>query len=333
MKFEAFYIDYGLSLFVTSLVAAVTAGLIVMPGDDLEQGGRTFTDDFSGVPAGRWFAALAGGLIFNVANLCLCKGIDMLGLALAFPLCIGTALVGGTVVNYLIAKSGSPVFLFSGCFVAFLGVCATAYLNLVKEKQLAAKKVVNNAEENLTTNEQKYEPSAARKYTVCIVGGILMSFWSPFVTIATKKDSGCDCFEPALTPFTEFIMFTLATMVSNLVLIPAIIMYPLEGGGAKRTVRDVLVEYKQAPIGAHVFSWIGGFVWSLGTQSNAVAGASGKIDAATAYAIGQCAAVVSIFWGLFVWGEFKGTDGTVYGLIGLVIALFAGAIVLMTLGQ
>lgn len=321
MKFELFYVNYGIALFASSIILALAFGL-VSSGEKGEDSARVFTDDFSTVEASKFIYAIIGGAVFNVANLLLCKGIDMLGLALAFPLCIGTSLVGGTILNYIISPGGNAALLFTGAAVAFLAVCATAYLNAVKDQQLAVNNKVDDVEAKLTDS---YEPSMARKLLVCIVGGLIMSCWSPFVTLATKTDGD----NLGLTPFTEFIFFTLAVLVTNFALVPMIISCPIEGGAGK-PVMEVLSGYSKVPAMAHFWSLLGGFAWSVGTCANAVAGLS---FASQAYAIGQCAGVMSILWGVFVWKEFAGTDGKVSALIGLVLLLFIGGIVLIVLSS
>lgn len=59
-------------------------------------------------------SAIGAGAVFNVANLLLVVAIQIVGLSTAFPLGIGTALVGGTLLTYAIDPSGNPALLFSG---------------------------------------------------------------------------------------------------------------------------------------------------------------------------------------------------------------------------
>ena len=47
-------------------------------------------------------SAIGAGAVFNVANLLLVVAIQIVGLSTAFPLGIGTALVGGTVLTYVV---------------------------------------------------------------------------------------------------------------------------------------------------------------------------------------------------------------------------------------
>jgi glucose uptake protein len=58
--------------------------------------------------------AVAGGVIFNIANLLLVAAIDIAGLAVAFPIGIGLALVVGAIGSYLVSPQGNPLLLFGG---------------------------------------------------------------------------------------------------------------------------------------------------------------------------------------------------------------------------
>jgi glucose uptake protein len=49
---------------------------------------------------------------------------------------------------------------------------------------------------------------------------------------------------------------------------------------------------------------------------------SGKAGASISYALGQGAPMISAFWGLFIWKEFKGSNKTVYTLLTLMFVLF-----------
>ena len=77
-RFELFYWDYVIGIFVFSLVAALTIGSI---GDR----GRSFIDDLQQADSGNIFSALIGGIVFNAANILFSAAIAIAGLAVAFP--------------------------------------------------------------------------------------------------------------------------------------------------------------------------------------------------------------------------------------------------------
>lgn len=329
IRFELFYANFSLAVFLLATLAAFTLGMLELSG---EKGAYTFLEDWKSKPPDRYLYAFAAGLVFNVANLLLCKGIAMLGLALAFPLCIGTALVLGTLLTYAIQPSGNFLLLLLGVIVAFSAVCLAAYIEALKNQQLASAEATVKAPQfspeealvaldELSTRQINAGPSFLRKILVCIIGGILMGLWNPLVTLAEKS--------PGLSAYGELFLFTLATLSSSLVLLPTILTWPIEGG-ASVSIIAVLGEYRQVPLQAHCWSIVGGAVWSVGTLANAVAGSSGVLSSAESYAIGQCANMIAILWGVFFFQEFKGTDWKVKSLLALVCLMYAGAIVCIT---
>ena len=74
--------------------------------------GRPFVADLSQASSGSIRSALIGGAIFNLANILLVAAIEIAGMAVAFPVGIGLALIIGVVVNYL----ADPVGNVSACW-------------------------------------------------------------------------------------------------------------------------------------------------------------------------------------------------------------------------
>src|SRR5258706_769734 len=105
-RFELFYYDYSLGVLLAAIIAAYTFGSM---GDDL-----SFSDNL--IVAGKrnmaW--AVAGGVVFNLANMLLVAAISVAGLAVAFPVGIGLALVVGVVWNYFLNPQGNPILLTVG---------------------------------------------------------------------------------------------------------------------------------------------------------------------------------------------------------------------------
>jgi ribokinase len=87
-RFQLFYWDYTLGVFILALVFAFTLG-------SSGRGGRGFLVDLAQADAHWLGSAFLGGVIFNLANILLVAAIDMAGMAVAFPVGIGLALVLG----------------------------------------------------------------------------------------------------------------------------------------------------------------------------------------------------------------------------------------------
>ncbi|MGA7424201.1 MAG: AcrB/AcrD/AcrF family protein, partial [Candidatus Sulfotelmatobacter sp.] len=114
-RFELFYWDYAVGIFVISLALAFTMG---SAGHD----SSSFLNNVSSADTSNIINALIGGALFNLANLLLVAAIDMAGLAVAFPISIGIALVVGTVLSYALQPKGNAASLALGVGCAFIAV-------------------------------------------------------------------------------------------------------------------------------------------------------------------------------------------------------------------
>ena len=79
--------------------------------------------------------SLIGGVIFNAANLLLVAAIEIAGLAVAFPVGIGLALVVGAVSSYLLSPQGNPRLLFGGIALVVGAIACDAIAYKVRESQ------------------------------------------------------------------------------------------------------------------------------------------------------------------------------------------------------
>ena len=114
-RFELFYWDYAIGIFLSSLILALTMG---STGHDA----NSFLTNVQSTAPLNIVSALVGGALFNLANLLLVAAIDMAGLAVAFPVSIGIALVVGVVLNYILQPQGKVWLLAGGAACALIAV-------------------------------------------------------------------------------------------------------------------------------------------------------------------------------------------------------------------
>src|ERR1044071_9151057 len=114
-RFELFYWDYAIGIFLISVVLALTMG---STGNDAS----SFLNNVHSADTSNILSTLVGGAIFNLANLLLVAAIDMAGLAIAFPVSIGIALVVGVVLSYALQPKGNALFLGLGVICALVAV-------------------------------------------------------------------------------------------------------------------------------------------------------------------------------------------------------------------
>src|SRR5690242_7908491 len=91
-RFELFYWDYVIGILLFSVLSAFTLG-------SMGSEGRSFLTDVKQASSSNIISALIGGVVFNAANILLSAAIAIAGMAVAFPVGIGLALILGVLVN------------------------------------------------------------------------------------------------------------------------------------------------------------------------------------------------------------------------------------------
>lgn len=266
-RFELFYWDYAIGIFVMSLVLALTMG---STGHDAS----SFLNNVHSADMNNILSTLLGGAIFNLANLLLVAAIDMAGLAIAFPVAIGIALVVGTVLSYSLQPKGNAMFLAAGVACALIAVIldGNAYGSLAGSGRSVSRKSI----------------------VVCIVSGVLMGLWNPFVAYGATRGN-------ALTPYSSVVFLTLGALLSCFIWNLYFMKKPLVGDPVSFS------GFFRGPASGHFLGLIGGCIWGVGTVFNVVAGKATGF--AISYAIGQSAPMVAALWGVFAWKEFAGAPG------------------------
>jgi glucose uptake protein len=205
--------------------------------------------------------------------------IDMAGLAVAFPVSIGIALVVGTLLSYALQPKGNLLFLMAGVACALIAV-------ILDGKAYGGMKVAGR--------------SVSRKSIVlCIVSGVLMGLWNPFVAYGATRGN-------ALSPYSSVVFLTLGALLSCFIWNLYFMKRPLVGEPVS------FAGFFSGHLSGHLLGLFGGLIWGLGTVFNVVAGKSTSY--AISYAIGQSAPMVAAVWGIFAWKEFanSGTRAKLY---------------------
>jgi glucose uptake protein len=285
--FQLFYWDYALGVLVLALAFALTLGSIGTAG-------RSFFVDLGQANGGALGSAFLGGVVFNLANLLLVVAIEIAGMAVAFPIGIGLALVIGVVVNYLATPLGDPVILFTGVALVTTAIVldALAYRRLPSESGTAT----------------------LRGLGISVLAGILMGFFYRFVAASMSLDF----ISPTpgkLTPYTAMFVFAIGLLLSNFVWNGYFMRRPVSGEPV--TYREYL---ERGTPRLHVIGLLGGVIWSIGMSFSIIA--SNKAGFAISYGLGQGAPMVAAFWGVFVWDEFEEAPDGTNTLIGLMFATF-----------
>ena len=288
-RYELFYWDYVIGMVLFTIILGFTMG-------STGELGRSFIADLSQASLTSIGWVILGGVIFNASNILLSASTSLAGMAVAFPLGCGLALVLGVINNYLEQSKGNPMLLAIGVLFIVVAIICNG---------MAAGRIAKQTEGN--NNSRK-------GIILAVIAGLLMSTFYRFVV----KGMDINNFEqPAagmLTPYSAIFIFSVGVLLSNIIFNTYIMKRPFVGTPVSYK------EYFSGNVKTHLVGILGGVIWCLGTAFSYIA--AGKAGAAVSYALGQGAPMIAAFWGVFIWKEFKGADRKTGWLLALMFALF-----------
>jgi glucose uptake protein len=221
-RFQIFYWDY---------VAGVVLGMILWGFSLGSHGavGLPFVQDVFHAGASSILLAFLGGIIFNVANLLLVAAIEIAGLAVAFPIGIGLALVIGAVSSYIVTPGGNPWLLFGGIVLVLTAIVFDALAHRLREEQSQA--------------------LGTRGIVLSLASGVLMGSFYPFVA---KSMTTVD----APGPYAAAFFFAIGVLVCSVPVNYLLMRKPLDG---RQPVS--LSAFFSMPAPWHVWGILGGAIW------------------------------------------------------------------------
>lgn len=297
-RFQLFYWDYTIGVLIISLLLAFTMGSFGLEGrsflEDLQQG------DFESI-----LSAFLGGIIFNAANILLVAAIDIAGLAVAFPVGIGIALVLGVITNYVATPVGDPILLF-------IGVAAIVVAILLDAKAYQKLSLGGN-------------PVTKKGIVISIVAGVLMGFFYRFVAASMSVDF-INLEAGKLSPYSAIVIFAVGLLVSNFIFNSMVMAKPFVGKPV-----PFMDYFTKGNPKLHALGILGGIVWGLGMSFSIIA--SGAAGFAISYGLGQGATMVAALWGVFIWKEFKDAPQGTNKLLNFMFFFFVVGIVLIILSR
>lgn len=272
-RFELFYWDYVVGVLLMALIFAFSMGSM---GDT----GRSFLTDVRQADSASIQSAVVGGFVFNAANILLVAAIAVSGMAVAFPVGIGLALVVGVVVNYVADPVGNRFLLFAGVALVTVAIIvdAIAYGRLPR----------------------KEKGGTVRGLVLAVLCGILMGFFYRFVAASMPEADPKNFINlPAgkLSPYTAMVFFSLGMLASQVMFNFANII------GWATNAETPTPEYCHGTVMDHMCGVVGGMIWAVGMTLSMIAFC--VAGPAISYGLGQGATMVAAFWGVFIWREFR----------------------------
>ena len=262
-RYELYYWDYTIGILLFALLLVFTLGSF---GDS----GRGFLEDIQQVEAAYIASALIGGAIFNASNILLSASVSIAGMAVAFPLGVGLALVLGVFINYFSSPKGDPFWLFTGVVLIVIAIICNGKKGII----LAA------------------------------IAGILMSFFYRFVAAAMDLNNFESPTTGMATPYTAFFIFAIGIFLSNFLFNTLVMKRPFVG------LPVTYKEYFAGKASTHMVGILGGCIWGLGTALSYIAAgkAGAAISYALGQGAPMIAALWGVFiWKEFT-GSSKATN-------------------------
>jgi glucose uptake protein len=276
-RFELFYWDFALGVLLGSAALFITLG----PG----------FSQLSQITAGANFLwAVLAGCVFSIGNVLLVAAISVTGMAVAFPVCIGLALLLGVGLSWLISPGVPMPALLAGAVLLLFSICLDAAAYRAMTRQTAY---------------------SNRGLAIAILGGVFMGLFPPCLQKALVGPA-------ALDPYAASVILGIGVVVCTVGTNWLFMRHPITGGGRVRAAA-----YFGAAPAHHGLGLLGGAVWAAGMVFNSIAG--NKVSIAVSYAFGTGATLVAALWGVLVWKEFRGAPRrSFHYLIGTFISFLAG---------
>ncbi len=297
-SFSLFYWDQAIGYLLLPLAIGLTFGSLGMEG-------RRLFADLSQASASSYGWALLGGVVFNLANMLFMAALDLAGMAVAYPIAIGLALVEGVLINYISQPKGEPLLIFAG-------------VGLISMVSVLDSLVYRNCQRATSG------PGRLRLgISLALSGGVLMGLFYFLVQQSLSLDF--NHLEPGkFGPYAGVIVYCVGSFLSNIVFNTYLMAHPVQG--PRVTYADY---FRSGTAKYHAIGMLGGFINGVGVTSSFVA--SSAASPAIAYGLGQCGTMIAAIWGVFVWKETKGASRRTNGMIAAMFVFFlAGLGMLVT---
>jgi glucose uptake protein len=271
--------------------------------------GFNFSDDLLNARKQEWLFALLAAMIFNFGNMLTLAAVSVAGMAVAFPVAFGVAMIVGSWIHYLGHPGTDSALMMGGTVLIVLSLilagAAYSQLRILQHEALA------RAGKTKSTRR----PSSMKGILLASVGGLVMGTFAPLLLRAQDPEDG-------VGPYALLFLFSIAVVFSTFVFNLFFMNLPVEGDPLE------IGDYFKAAIKNHVLGILGGVVWGIGAlASYVVATPKREIHpSGLVTMLGQAAPLVAALWGLLIWKELKGGDTRVKAFGAVMLVLFAGGL-------
>ena len=320
-RFELFYWDYALGVFVAATLAAFTFGSL---GFNVAGGGAgfAFVDDLM-LHASKhsWAYGLVAGAVFNLGAILLVGAMSLAGMSLAFPVGLGLAAVVAILLALIDRTHVNAVLLLSTLVL----ILAAVALDVFAYRAVAQRR----SQEAIKTGRTKSTKVTVswKGIVLALVGGPLIGLCFPLIDRSRTPDTG-------MGPYAAAFMFGAGVLASTFVYNLFLMNLPVRGEPIE------VLQYLRQPKRSHLLPLLGGMVWAAGTVSLFVASSAVAATAAqgadplpllgpnASILVVLAAALLSGLWGLLVWKELKDAPERARSLTALALVLLLAGLAL-----
>jgi glucose uptake protein len=269
-------------------------------------------DDLMHAGKRQWLYGFGAGVIFNISYMLLMAAISVAGMAVAFPVALGFALLVGILMSQLGQRTANPIYLALGCVLVLVAIIADgiAYKSWVAGRR---------AEMLAAAPKKKIRgPGAVKGLVLAVISGILMAMFYPLLDKARVEEIG-------VGPYSLMLLFAGGAFLSTFVYSLFFMNLPVEGEPL-----EVSEYFKVRPM-SHLFGLVGGALVTTGILATFVATSTApeaRLDRPALFALSQGGALIAALCGLVVWKEFQqGGRATAF----LTLLLFASGLAFVSL--
>nr|CAB3465977.1 unnamed protein product [Digitaria exilis] len=286
------YLDYS----IANLLAAVMIAIVFGQFGESKSGMPNFLTQLTQDNWPSVLIAMAGGVALGLGNLIAQYAWAFAGLSVTMVMCSCMTVVVGTTTNYFLdGRINRAEILFPGvaCFLIAVFLAAAVHSSNAKD------------------NEEKLRMS----------GNLHMLNFLPAINLATNDQ--CHVLRngvPHLVVYTAFFYFSMSCFALGVCLNVLFLYHPMAGVPA-------------SSIGAYVRDWNGRY-WAL--LSGLLCGFGNGFQFMGGQAAGYAAAdsvqalpLVSTFWGVVLFGEYRRSSMKTYILLVAMLSMFVAAVVLL----
>jgi glucose uptake protein len=295
-SYELFYVDFAIGALVLAVIFAYTLGI---------SGDLPFTDRMlvAGRTAQAW--VVLAGFIFNFGNILLLASVSLVGMAAAFPLAAGIALI---IICGFHVRTGSPLLLACGAVLMILTVVFDAR---ACGKRTPARSASQTGKNDVSAGK------ARRGILSGMVAGIALGFFYPVAENGLDPEFG-------VGPYAGILLFSIGLFGST------ILFHFFFLNMAIGNTRVRFGDYFRGRAAKHLLGLTGGAIFTAGALAAMLVTASpadSGTNPAVIFALPLTSVLLAVLWGAIAWREFSGSiKGAKPALAGAALLFACGLI-------